>query len=69
MAGKDQAKKDAVQLVSNRHGALEKYEKYAVRDLLGKKASGIALGLGYRLPDNGGFTCAGHARKQISLTH
>jgi hypothetical protein len=43
MAGKDQAKKDAVQLVSNRHGALEKYEKYAVRDLFGKKGADILI--------------------------
>lgn len=41
MAGKDQAKKDAVQLVSNRHGALEKYQKYATRELFGKKAADI----------------------------
>lgn len=39
MAGRDQAKKDAVQLVSNRHGALEKYQKYATRELFGKKAA------------------------------
>ena len=39
MAGKDQAKKDAVQLVSNRHGALEKYQKYATRDLFGRKTA------------------------------
>jgi hypothetical protein len=37
MAGNDQAKKDAIQLVSNRHGALEKYQKYATRDLFVKK--------------------------------
>ena len=41
MAGMDQAKKDAVQLVSNRHGALEMYQKYATRDLFGKKGAEI----------------------------
>jgi hypothetical protein len=41
MAGKDQAKKDAVQLVSNRHGAMEKYQKYATRDLFGEKDANI----------------------------
>jgi hypothetical protein len=33
MAGMGQAKKDAIQIVSNRHGALEKYQKYAIRDV------------------------------------
>jgi len=43
MAGKDQAKKDAVQLVSNRHGALEKYQKYALRAVYTKKDMGNIL--------------------------
>ena len=46
MAGKDQAKKDAVQLVSNRHGALEKYQKYATRDQFGKKGADILTAAG-----------------------
>ena len=41
MAGKDQAKKDAIQLVSNRHGALEKYQKYATRDQFARKGADI----------------------------
>ena len=43
MAGKDQAKKDAVQLVSNRHGALEKYQKYATRNAYARKNMGSIL--------------------------
>ena len=43
MAGKDQAKKDAVQLVSNRHGALEKYQKYATRNAYARKNRGSIL--------------------------
>jgi hypothetical protein len=43
MTGKDQAKKDAVQLVSNRHGALEKYQKYATRNAYAKKNGGNIL--------------------------
>lgn len=33
MVGMGQATKDAIQIVSNRHGALEKYQKYAIRDV------------------------------------
>jgi len=33
MIGFPQAKNNAIQLVSNRHGALEKYQKYAIRDV------------------------------------
>jgi len=43
MAGMDQAKKDAVQLVSNRHGALEKYQKYATRNEYARKDRGNVL--------------------------
>ena len=43
MAGKDQAKKDAIQLVSNRHGALEKYQKYATRNAYARKNMGSIL--------------------------
>ena len=46
MAGKDQAKKDAIQLVSNRHGALEKYQKYATRDQFAKKGANILTTVG-----------------------
>lgn len=43
MAGMDQAKKDAIQLVSNRHGALEKYQKYAIREVYARKDMGNIL--------------------------
>jgi len=43
MAGKDQAKKDAIQLVSNRHGALEKYQKYAMRGQFAKKGADMLI--------------------------
>jgi hypothetical protein len=40
MAGMGQAKKDAIQIVSNRHGALEKYQKYAIRDVYNRNDTG-----------------------------